>query len=329
MEVPCVRVPREEGESVRQQLADVDAIDRDYRISSDDGSIFIPVRTTEALPTDHPIVSHEVTPRNRQQLPRDLIDGDVSYERLGDIALIDEDDPDRARELSNAMMASALPIETVLNRRSKIEGEYRVRDWEVLAGEETETIHREFGASFAVDVTKAYFSPRLATERHRVIGQVTPGECVFDMFAGVGPFAIPMAMAGASVVATDVNPDAIAYLRENADRNGVADHVTAINEDVNDVASEHAGWADRIVMNLPHTADQFLDAAETIAGDTCRLHYYDIQSDVDPFGPGESAIQDALGETFEIDVVTRREVRSYAPHEVNVCLDVDLRRRVM
>ncbi len=327
MEVPCVRVPREDGEAVRRELAEVDVIDREYHIDATDGSVYIPIQTTESLPNEYPVVTRDLEPRDRQTLPQDLLDGDISYERLGDLALIDEDDPERAQDVADALMESSLPIEGVLNRTSKIEGEFRVRTWEILAGDRTETIHREFGAAFAVDVTKAYFSPRLATERHRVVGQVDLGERVFDMFAGVGPFAIPMAMAGATVVATDVNPAAIAYLTENADRNGVSDRVTAINADVREVTSEYEGWADRLVMNLPHTADRFLDAAGVIAGDRCRLHYYDIQPDNDPFGPGEQAMEASLGSEFSIEVINRRAVRSYAPHEVNVCLDVDIRRR--
>ena len=147
------------------------------------------------------------------------------------------------------------------------------------------------------------------------------------MFAGVGPFVIPFAKRGAECVAVDVNEAAIAFLRENAERNGVAERITAIHADVRDVAPEYANWADRLVMNLPHSADEFLEAAMTIAGPDCVLHYYDIQSDEDPFGPGEAAIRAAAGDAYDVTVETRREVRSYAPHELNVCLDVRLRAR--
>lgn len=326
MEVPCVRVPRDEGETTRQRLAATDAIDRDYRIDAGDEWVYIPIADDAAVPDDLTIVSRELQPRQRQTLPRDLIDGEISYERLGEIALIDEDDPERAREVADALLGSSLPFRTVLNRASEIAGECRVREWEVIAGEDTETLHREFGAEFRVDVTEAYFSPRLATERHRVVSQVDPDEKLVDMFAGVGPFSIPMAMRGATVLAVDLNPRAIEYLEANVVRNGVADRVTIAEGDVREIAPEYAGWADRLVMNLPHRADEFLDAARIMASDRCRLHYYDIQPDSEPFRAGERAIEAAFADDYEITVVDRREVRSYAPHEVNVCLDVDLRR---
>jgi tRNA (guanine37-N1)-methyltransferase len=159
-----------------------------------------------------------------------------------------------------------------------------------------------------------------------VSSQVGAGERVFDMFAGVGPFVIPAAERGADAVGVDLNPDAVAYMRENAERNGVVDCVTAIEGDVRAVASEYADWADRLVMNLPHSANEFLDAARELANDECVLHYYDIQHEDDPFGPGERAIRDAFEPAYDVSVVTRHVVRSYAPHEENVCLDVRVER---
>ncbi len=214
----------------------------------------------------------------------------------------------------------------MLNRASPVEGELRVREWDVLAGNGTETIHREYGHEFALDVAAVYFSPRLATERHRVIEQVGTDEFVVDMFAGVGPYAIPMAARGAAVVACDLNETAIDYLRENADRNGVTDRVTAVAGDVRETTAAYADSADRLVMNLPHSADAFLDTAVSLAGDECVVHYYDIQHEADPFGPGVRAIREAAGDAYEVAVDTERVVRSYAPHEYNVCLDVRLTR---
>jgi len=100
--------------------------------------------------------------------------------------------------------------------------------------------------------------------------------------------------------------------------------VTAVEGDVREVAPDYAGWADRVVMNLPHSADEFLDAAVSLAGEDCLLHYYDIQGEDDPYGPGERAIRAAAEPAYEVTVETRHTVRSYAPHELNVCLDVRL-----
>ena len=329
MSVPCVAADRERGEAVRERLADADLLDGDHEIAVEGDTIYIPVTDPDAVPDDlgTTVVERDAAERDRPQPPAAILGYEPSLERLGDIVIIDEDDADRAREIADAVVASDVPCETVLNRASPIEGELRVRRWDVLAGDGTETVHREYGHEFLVDVASVYFSPRLATERHRVIEQVDPDERVVDMFAGVGPYAVPMAARGAEVVACDLNERAIEYLRANAERNGVEARVTAIAGDVRALGDDHADTADRLVMNLPHSADEFLDTAVRLAGDDCVVHYYDIQHEDDPFGPGLEAIRAAAGDAYDVTVETERVVRSYAPHEHNVCLDVRLTRR--
>jgi len=324
MAVPCVCVPREEGETTRQRLAADGLVSEAYEIELAEGHLYIPVTDPSAV-GDLPVVERDPDPREGQTMPADLVE-DPSYERVGDVVVVDEDDPDRAERVAEAVVESDLPVDAVLDRASKVKGQERVRDWEVLAGEGTEAVHREYGCEYLVDLAEAFFSPRLATERHRVAEQVEAGEHAFDMFAGVGPFVVPFARRGATVVGADVNPEAIAYLRENARRNGVAERVTAIEGDVREVVPDYGGWADRVVMNLPHSADEFLDTAVLLAGEEAVIHYYDIQHEEDPFGPGEAAIRRAAEPDYEATVETRRRVRSYAPHEVNVCLDVRLAR---
>jgi tRNA (guanine37-N1)-methyltransferase len=334
MERPCVRVPREAGEDTRQVLAAAGLLDDEYEIVADDGHLYLPVTDPETARETNEVVTRDVPARDGQETPADVLGFEPAYERLGDVAIVDEDDPERARAIADAIVGSDLPVRAVLDRASKVKGDRRVRDWTVVAtadgGDDrpvTETVHREYGFEYLLDLSRVYFSPRLATERHRVTGAVTAGEQAVDMFAGVGPFAIPMAARGATVVGVDLNPAAIEYFRENARRNGVAERVTAVEGDVRDVAADHAGRADRIVMNLPHSADDFLESAVALAGDDCVLHYYDIQHEDDPFGPGERAIREAAATAgYGVEVSTRRVVRSYAPHELNVCLDVCLSR---
>ncbi|WP_277554220.1 class I SAM-dependent methyltransferase [Halobaculum limi] len=328
MSTPCVRAPLESGEATRQALAEHDLLDGDREIAVEDGDIYVPVVDADAArDAGYDVVDRVTAERDGPTPPAEILGFEPTYERLGDVVIIDEDDPDRAREIADAIVESDVPCETVVNRASKVSGEFRVREWDVLYGDDTETVHREYGHEFALDIAEVYFSPRLATERHRVTEQVNDGERVVDMFAGVGPFAIPMAARGGDVLACDVNPAAIRYLRENAERNGVAERITLLEGDVRETTADYDGWADRVVMNLPHSADDFLDTAVRLASDDCVLHLYDIQHEDDPFGPGERAIREAAEPAgYEVEVLTRHEVRSYAPHELNVCLDVRIHR---
>jgi tRNA (guanine37-N1)-methyltransferase len=326
MGVPCVRVPREAGEATRQRLAEANLVDDGYDITVVDGHLYVPVTDPTAVPSDLTVVESDPPVREGQTMPADGLDFEPSYERIGDVAIVDEDDDERARMIADAIMDSDLPVRAVLNRASKIKGEQRVRDWDILAGEGTAVTHREYGCTFDLDLAEVYFSPRLATERHRVVQQVSEDEQAFDMFAGVGPFVVPFAKQGATCVGTDINETAIEYLRVNAEQNGVADRVTAIHGDVREVAGEYEDWADRVVMNLPHSADDFLETAVRLAGEECVLHYYDIQHEDDLFGPGERAIRSAAEPIYDVTVETRHTVRSYAPKEHNVVLDVRLTR---
>ena len=331
MQVPCVAVAREAGEESRSALAAAGVLDDDHEIVEVDGTLYIPVTDPERVPDRFETATRELPARRGVVTPADMLGYEPAIERLGDIVILDEADDERATEIADAVLDSDLPVRSVLNRASKISGELRVRDWDVIRVVEgdsslapTETVHREYGHSLLVDLASVYFSPRLATERHRIVEQIAASEQVFDMFTGVGPFAIPAAARGADVVACDLNETAVAYLRENAARNDVSERITAVVGDVREVATDYHGWADRLIMNLPHSADDFLETAVALAGDECVIHYYDIQHEDDPFGPGERAIRAAAEPTYCVEVETKHIVRSYAPHEVNVCLDVRL-----
>ena len=363
MQVPCVVVDRTAGEAARTALAEAGVLDDDHEIDLNDETLYLPVTDPDSVPAEFETTRRDLPAREGVTTPADLLDFDPSLERIGDLVIVDEDDPDRASEIADAVLDADLPARAVLNRASKIKGECRVRDWDVLAVDDattaagdattaagdaaaddagrdaasdpsstesdlspTETVHREYGHEFLLDLDAVYFSPRLATERHRVVEQIEPDEQALDMFAGVGPFAIPAASRGASVVAVDLNETAVDYCRENARRNGVADAVTTVAGDVREVADDYCGWADRLVMNLPHSANEFVETAVDLAGGECVLHYYDIQHEDDPFEPGIEAIKSAAEPAYTVNVETQHIVRSYAPHELNVCLDVRLTR---
>ncbi|ELY59464.1 hypothetical protein C491_06628 [Natronococcus amylolyticus DSM 10524] len=126
-------------------------------------------------------------------------------------------------------------------------GAYREPRTRLLAGEtDTETVHTEHGTRYGLDPAKVMFSPGNQAERARIGEVVEPGERVFDMFAGIGYFTLPVARAGATVTATELNPTAFRYLLENAVLNDVADRVDAYMTDCRDVAGDLE--VDRVVM---------------------------------------------------------------------------------
>ena len=328
MESLCVRVPREKGEETRQRLADAGLLNQDLRIEGEEGFLYIPVREPPEEP-DLPTETRDFEERETETDASDLLGYEPRFESVGDVALLE---PEEGSEAGDALVEADNGIATALRVESPVEGSERTRRMSHVAGEEkTTTAHREYGREFVVDLTNVYFTPRLAEERERVASQVREDETVFDMFAGVGPFTVAAAERGARVIASDINERAVELLRENAERNKVAEYVEAYNEDARVVARRVAesGGADRVYMNLPHTADEFLGSAiEALRDDGGVVHYYDIRHEDDLFeGAVEEIRKAAAAAGYEVEGLERVVVRSYAPYDYNVCVEACLSRR--
>src|SRR6267378_2445328 len=65
-----------------------------------------------------------------------------------------------------------------------------------------------------------------------VAKEVGPGLRVLDMGTGSGVSALLAAQTGSEVVAADVNPKAVECARANAERNGLAAHITFVHGDL-------------------------------------------------------------------------------------------------
>lgn len=123
-------------------------------------------------------------------------------------------------------------IQTIVNKVGSISNEFRVPKFEILAGKtDMVTEVKQYGATFKLDYSLVYWNSRLEHEHIRLVSQFQAGETICDMFAGIGPFAIPAAKKGCLVHANDLNPDSVHYLKINAELNKVKDLVHAYNMD--------------------------------------------------------------------------------------------------
>lgn len=155
------------------------------------------------------------------------------FDYVGDIAVISI--PAELNAYKKAIAAKLFSMrgntQAVLNKVSKLEGEYRTADFELLLGESTKTLHRENGYTYKMDVKKVFFNPRLYSERKRVALKVIQGEHILIPFAGIGPFVFPAAGKGAKVYAVEINPEACACLKENLRINRLEDKVIVFQAD--------------------------------------------------------------------------------------------------
>jgi len=268
--------------------------------------------------------------------PQLLVRIPKSYDIVGDIAILElqEELKGHGALIGKAAMEVHGGLRLVLNKTSDISGKFRVGGYEVIAGHgPTETIHREHGCLYRLDPTKVFFTPRLSTERARVASQVTEGEVVGDLFAGVGPFSILIAkrVAGVKVYSVDVNPLAFQYLEGNIRLNKLGDKVIAILGDAAEVASGTLkGICSRTIMNLPAGAELFLEAASNALlpeGGVVHLHIF--VDGLESLRIRVAAIEDKIRKIGwkEVTASRTRVIREVGVRSYHVAVDISLSQR--
>ena len=346
-------------ESARQIIESHKFINHDYRIKVEDGFGYIPIKddiaqeeldsvinevkdahgedfTIELVDNDSEFDSIKIYPRSMMDLLKDKLSEDEiadlnsAYDVIGDVVIVEipEELQIHKKEIGEALLAFT-KRRTIYMKKSKVKGVTRVGDLELLAGEDNPiTIHKEHGTRLKLDVKNVYFSPRLATERKRVADLVRDGEEILDMFAGVGPFPFVIAKEkSVDITAIDINEVAIQYLNENIKINKVKDGCTirAICGDTNIVAQNELKGRkfDRLIMNLPGLAPEFLDLAVSLAKDGGVIHYYEFSNG---FSQGIEEAQIACEkQNKDVEILNTRKVKSTSPGMWHVVIDCKIK----
>mgnify|MGYP001626440836 CR=1 FL=1 len=252
-----------------------------------------------------------------------------AFDIIGDIAIIRIPDElmDSAGVIGEALMKLNRNVKSVWAQVGPVEGDYRTRDLVHIAGERrSETIYRENGCLFKLDVTKVFFTPRLSQERKRIAELVRDGEVIFNMFAGVGTYSIVIAKKkDATVHSSEINPYAYQYMLENIALNRLRGRVIPYLGDAAEVAGKLEGSVDRVLMPLPEKALQFFEhAVRTIRGRGTVHVYLHVR-----YEKGESA-RDAIERARALiphgEVVFYRAVREVGPRLVQAVYDVVITR---
>jgi tRNA (guanine37-N1)-methyltransferase len=205
----------------------------------------------------------------------------TSYDVIGNIAIVSipsSCDPYR-QDIALAIMAHRRNVKTVLSRLHSREGDDRVPRFETLIGTTTVTEHREFGFRYRLDVSRVFFSPRLATERQRVFSSVRDDELVLIPFCGVGPFVIPVAAQGSVITAIEKNPEAIHWLKENLALNRVENQVRVIDGDALEILPGLEPVFDRVICPTPYGRDDVLPLVVSPLKIGGIIHFYTFKND--------------------------------------------------
>ncbi|XP_031094734.1 tRNA (guanine(37)-N1)-methyltransferase 2-like [Ipomoea triloba] len=200
-------------------------------------------------------------------------------------------------------------IQTVVNKVGSITNEFRVPKFEVLAGkDDMVTEVKQYGSTFKLDYRLVYWNSRLEHEHLRLVSQFKSGEIICDMFAGIGPFAIPAAQKGCRVYANDLNPDSVQYLKINAEINKVNDLVFAYNMDARKFVS--------LLMAVPSNEGNFESDVQLKSS-----RPFDNQAN-GGLMPGETTVSDEMKEMP--DKISRNTVSVDGHEGSSVTVDVNV-----
>ncbi|ORX61562.1 hypothetical protein DM01DRAFT_1332163 [Hesseltinella vesiculosa] len=177
-------------------------------------------------------------------------------------------------------------VTSVVNKINNIDTKFRFFEMEVLAGDKNMVTEvKESNCRFQFDFSKVYWNSRLHTEHERLVKEFQKEQLVCDVFAGVGPFAVPASKKGVNVYANDLNPESYRWLKNNKALNKIPDSrlmpynldgAEFIQQAVKDLSEKQGNttWRtfDHFVMNLPDTAIEFLGAFTGLYKDQKALY---------------------------------------------------------
>ena len=330
----CVKVPLKQLNDTRIKLMESGQMNMEYRIKASSEYGYIPV---DGNPDGYEIVDMDLEPMKK--VPHnfsELLEGELSseeienlrtsFDTIGDIVILEiPDDLEDKKQIIGDAALKFTKRKAIYMKRSAIKGTTRVRDLEFLSGvDDSVTIHREHGARLKLDVREVYFSPRLATERKRVMQSVEDGEKILDMFCGIGPFPIVIAKnKDVEITAVDINKEAIKYLNENMKLNKLKGSIETYCGDIREVSKSFKLKFDRIIMNLPGLAYTFLDIAVNLIEENGIINYYEFS---DSYEQGIKRLQDACSEVGkEVEILNTRKVKSTSPGEWHVAIDAKIK----
>ncbi len=250
----------------------------------------------------------------------------AGFDRIGNVIVLNLPQGliSKSEEIARALL-HIKGVRTVALRTEAIAGRERRPHVKVIAGAQmTETLHKENGCVFKLDVAEVMFSVGNIFERARVAKLVRPGEVVLDMFAGVGQFSIPIARHAKprKVYAIELNEVAYRYLRENVRLNYVGDIVEPRLGDCAKVSP--LGVADRVIMGMLHVTHEYLPLAMRVLKPSGGvIHYHEsVPSRLRFERPVKRIVEAAAGR--EVKILNERVVKRYAPGVDHVVIDAGI-----
>ena len=242
----------------------------------------------------------------------------LKWKRIGNVLILDSKFHYESYE-DLQVLSKKHNVKTIM-KIDHIQGTKREPVYNILYGNETETIHKENGCLFKLDLSKVMWSKGNNNERLRIANLVEDNEVVLDMFAGIGYFSIPIGVHSNAkrIYSIEINPNSYFYLCENIKLNKL-DNITPILGDCMAQAPKYK--ADRIVMGYVKTTHHYLNVAINSLNEGGILHYHEtVPEKLMNTRPLERIISQAGNR--EVELLKLNKIKKYAPGVEHVVLDV-------
>lgn len=239
------------------------------------------------------------------------------YDIIGNIAIVQKKEDKIIKKILSNNHIHAVYL------RGKIKGKLRISDLKWLAGEKIhETVHKESGCRFKVNLKKCYFSPRLGTDRMNMASRVRRGEEILIMFAGVGPYPIILSKHSKAkkIYAVELGKDCAVYANENIKMNKI-DNVIFFQGDVKKIVPKFRKKFDRIMMPRPQLKETFLKEAFQVSRAGTIIHYYDFEIKKKIHEIIDTVEKEAKKAKRKIKIIDFTPIREIAPYKYNMRLD--------
>jgi len=243
----------------------------------------------------------------------------------------------RYRKTIGEAVVHMLPYVHVVCLEKDIEGITRKPKIEIIAGckehqpaPSTQTLHKEYGCEFLLDVSEIMWSKGNKEERQRIVKLVKPGEVVVDMFCGIGYFSIFIAKYcnPKKMYAIDINPKALEYLRKNVWFNKVEDRIEILEGDNRKFAGYLEEVADRIIMGYLRKTELILPVALRMLRKNGMIHLHRAVKAEDRKKVGERIIRIGKKNKCNIEILGVKTVKSFAPRIYHLVYDLKVEKNV-
>ena len=335
----AIKIEAKKAEEVKVYLMSTNNLSHTAKAQAKNGYIYFPIITTKDIPKKYPLVQVSLPKKKEKQkdlktkifsqlTKKEQEHLKTSFDHIGTIAILEIDPELEKKEkiIAQALLEMFPSIKTVLKKAGSHQGEFRTQKMTLLAGIDTkETCHRESGIRLFLDVEKVYFSPRLSTERQRIMDQIKKGESILVMFSGCAPYPCILGKHtfAKEIIGIELNPIGHEYGIKNVAANKLK-NVTLYQGDVRKVVPTLKKTFDRILIPLPKSPEEFLDVALAVAKKGTIIHCYDFLH--------EDKFQEAVKKIETACTIAKKKCKilgifkcgQHSPRTFRICVDFEI-----